>query len=123
MKIIMKYCLVLIGIIFLMVAVLILRPVPVVSEDEAIIEEGIVAEIYEAGTKDLVFKLENNGRIFYVNRGLEMGLELDILREKLIGNAIILKYPEYWTPLDWNDRIKHISKVEYNNEIVFNELK
>jgi len=34
-----------------------------------------------------------------------------------------VKYPKYWTPLDWNDKIKHISKVEFNNEILFNELK
>ena len=62
-------------------------------------------------------------RRFYINRGLENGLELNNLKEKLIGNSIVVKYPKYWTPLDWNDKIKHISKVEFNNEILFNELK
>ncbi|NRB64696.1 MAG: hypothetical protein HRU40_16990, partial [Saprospiraceae bacterium] len=45
------------------------------------------------------------------------------LRKKLIGNAIIVKYPKYWTPLDWNNSIRHISKVEFKDEVIFNELK
>ena len=33
------------------------------------------------------------------------------------------KYPKYWTPLDWNNSVRHISKVEFDEEIIFNELK
>ena len=103
-------------------AVLVLRPVPIISENEAITETGIVSDIYEDGDNDIVFRLENNERIFYINRGLQNGLEINTLKEKLIGNPIILKYPKYWTPLDWNDKIKHLSKVAFKDEIVFNEL-
>ena len=123
MKKMMKYTLIVFGVAFVIVAVLVLRPVPIVSEDKAITEKGIVTNIYEGGTNDIVFRLENNKRKCYINRGLEEGLELNNLREKLVGNQIVLKYPKYWTPLDWNDKIKHISKVEFNDEILFNELK
>lgn len=67
--------------------------------------------------------MENNERRFYINRGLENGLEINNLKEKLIGNPIVVKYPKYWTPLDWNNSVRHISKVEFNDEIVFNELR
>ena len=123
MKKIIKITLVSFSLIILIIAVLIFRPVPIVSESNAISEIGIVKEIYSNKGNDIIFVMENTDRRFYINRGLENGLELNNLKEILIGNSIVVKYPKYWTPLDWNDKIKHISKVEFNNEILFNELK
>ena len=123
MKKIIKITLVSFSLIILIIAVLIFRPVPIVSESNAISEIGIVKEIYSNKGNDIIFVMENTDRRFYINRGLENGLELNNLKEKLIGNSIVVKYPKYWTPLDWNDKIKHISKVEFNNGILFNELK
>ena len=60
---------------------------------------------------------------FYINRGVEEGLSVRDLSEKLEGEVVTLKYPKYWTPLDWNNRIKHISKLQFNDEVLFNELK
>jgi hypothetical protein len=116
-------------ILFSIVALLIIaffsifRPVPIVAESEAIVEKGIVFDIYEGGVKDVAFRLENNQRVYYINRGLERGLNLKNLKNKLIGNEVVIKYPKYWTPLDWNNKIQHISKVEIKGEVIFNELK
>lgn len=119
----MKITLVSFILIVSIIAVLIFRPVPIVSESKAISEIGIVKEIYSNKGKDVIFVMLNTDRKFYINRGLENGLELNNLKEKLIGNSIVMKYPKYWTPLDWNNSIRHISKVEFKNEIIFNELK
>ena len=119
----MKITLVSFILIVLIIAVLIFRPVPIVSESKAISEIGIVKEIYSNKGNDVIFVMLNTDRKFYINRGLENGLELNNLKEKLIGNSIVMKYPKYWTPLDWNNSIRHISKVEFKNEIIFNELK
>ena len=123
MKKIAKYILIVFSLSILIVSILIFRPVPIVSENNAITEKGIVSEIYSNQGNDIIFVLENIDRRFYINRGLENGLELNSLKAKLIGNHIVVKYPKYWTPLDWNNSVIHISKVEFNNEIVFNELK
>jgi len=123
MKKIAKIILITFSLTILIIAVLIFRPVPIVSENKAISENGIVTEIYTNKGNDIVFILENTNRRFYINRGLENGLELNNLKQKLIGNPIVVKYPKYWTPLDWNNSVRHISKVEYNGEILFNELK
>ena len=123
MRKIMKITLVSFVLIFSIIAVLIFRPVPIVSESKAISEIGIVKEIYSNKGNDVIFIMLNTDRRFYINRGLENGLELNNLKEKLIGNSIVMKYPKYWTPLDWNNSIRHISKVEFKNEIIFNELK
>ena len=119
----MKITLVSFILIVLIIAVLIFRPVPIVSESKAISEIGIVKEIYSNKGNDVIFIMLNTDRKFYINRGLENGLELNNLKEKLIGNSIVMKYPKYWTPLDWNNSIRHISKVEFKNEVIFNELK
>ena len=119
----MKIILVSFILIVSIIAVLIFRPVPIVSESKAISEIGIVKEIYSNKGNDVIFVMLNTDRKFYINRGLENGLELNNLKEKLIGNSIVMKYPKYWTPLDWNNSIRHISKVEFKNEIIFNELK
>ena len=119
----MKITLVSFILIVSIIAVLIFRPFPIVSESKAISEIGIVKEIYSNKGKDVIFIMLNTDRKFYINRGLENGLELNNLKEKLIGNSIVMKYPKYWTPLDWNNSIRHISKVEFKNEIIFNELK
>tara|TARA_Y100000813_G_scaffold118332_1_gene84850 strand:- start:79 stop:462 length:384 start_codon:yes stop_codon:yes gene_type:complete len=123
MRNIMKITLVSLILIVSIIAVLIFRPVPIVSESKAISEIGIVKEIYSNKGNDVIFIMLNTDRKFYINRGLENGLELNNLKEKLIGNSIVIKYPKYWTPLDWNNSIRHISKVEFKNEIIFNELK
>ena len=123
MKKIAKIILISFSLIILIIAVLIFRPVPIVSEDKTISESGIITEIYSNKGNDVIFVMENTQRRFYINRGLENGLELNNLKEKLIGNQIVVKYPKYWTPLDWNNSVRHISKVEFNDEIVFNELK
>ena len=119
----MKITLVSLILIVSIIAVLIFRPVPIVSESKAISEIRIVKEIYSNKGNDVIFIMLNTDRKFYINRGLENGLELNNLKEKLIGNSIVMKYPKYWTPLDWNNSIRHLSKVEFKNEIIFNELK
>lgn len=108
---------------FVFFIALIFRPSSIVSEAEALVTKGRVTEIYEGGVKDVVFRLENDHHIYYINRGLENGLELENLRQRLIGQNVTFKYPKHWTPLDWNTQTIHLSKVSHNKNIIFNELK
>ena len=107
----------------LIFGVLSLRPVPIVKEKDAITVEGIVVGVFEGGVNDVFFRLREDNVRYYVNRGTELGLNVDSLKKKLIGNQVVFKYPDYWTPLDWNNKIRHLSKVEFNGEIIFNELR
>jgi hypothetical protein len=102
---------------------LILRPVPIVKEENALKVKGIVKGIHEGGENDVVFYLENHDTRYYINRGLENGLNLASLKNKLMGKEVTIKYPKYWTPLDWDNEIRHLSKLEYKGEVLFNELK
>ena len=123
MKKIVKTTLITLSILFFIIALLIFRPVPIVTEDNTITEQGVVSSIYSNEGNDIIFTIENTQRRFYINRGLENGLELNNLKQRLIGNEIVLKYPKYWTPLDWNNTVRHVSKVQFKDEVLFNELK
>lgn len=111
-----------VGILFLVFAITCLRPVPIVAESECEVVQGEVTSISEGGVKDVLFRLKDHPTRFYINRGLESGLNLEELRSELMGKIITIKYPSYWTPLDWNNRIKHIAKVEYEDKVFFNEM-
>jgi hypothetical protein len=108
---------------FLFIATLILRPVPIVTESEALTTSGTVTYVYEGGVKDVVLRIKDSPRTYYINRGLEEGLDIKALQEKLIGEEVTIKYPQYWTPLDWNDKVKHLSKLEHRGEVIYNELR
>lgn len=107
---------------FIVFCVLIYRPVPIVSEAEAIVTEGTVTDIHEGGVKDVVFRLKNDDRVFYINRGLENGLKLATLKQQLIGQNVTFKYPDHWSLLNPKKQSIHLSKVVYNNQVIFNEL-
>jgi hypothetical protein len=111
------------GLAFLGIAILIFRPVPVPDEKDCLSLRGTVIAIHEGGVKDVVFRLQGHHQTFYVNRGLESGLDLKKLRSTLLNREILIKYPKYWTPLDPNNAVRHISKIEFEGQTLFTELE
>ena len=118
-----KKWILLIGLIFLIgLGFLAFRPIPIPEENDCLSLKGRVAEIHESGTKDVSFKLHGSDKTFYLNRGLERGLDLEELKTTLANKEIIIKYPKYWTPLDPANSIRHVSKIEFNGQTFFTEL-
>ena len=103
--------------------VLILRPVPILPEKDCETLKGTVTNVYEGGAKDVVLTLNGQRKLYYVNRGLERGLDLNTLKRQLINEEVVIKYPDYWTPLNINERSIHISKIEHKGKTVFTELE
>jgi hypothetical protein len=82
--------------------------------------KGKVSKIYEGGVNDIVFELENNKSIFYINRGLENNFNLETLNKELIGKEISINYSIGWTPLDpFNKRSKSIKELKNGNKLIF----
>ena len=117
-----QWC-ILIGSLLLMILVIsVFAPVPVPSEDDCLVETGVVTHVFESGSKDVTLILSGNQKRYYVNRGLERGLELGKLGATLVGREVVIKYPDYWTPLDPRNSIRHISKIELDGETIFSEI-
>lgn len=62
---------------------------PVPEEKDCLILKGTGSEIYEAGTKEVVVKLNGLDKEFYINRGLD----LKKLPAELTNKEIVIKYP------------------------------
>lgn len=110
------------GVIFIGLGILAFRPVPIPNEKDCLVLKGTVSEVYEAGTKDVIFKLDGFDKEFYVNRGLEKGMDLKKLRADLVNKEIVIKYPKYWTPLNPTNSIRHVSKIEFDGRTIFTEI-
>ena len=111
------------GIAFFVFVAMVFRPVPMnQTEAECELVEGTVTHIWEGGVKDVVFNLAESDKKFNINRGLENGLELEGLWKQLIGEKVQIYYPDYWTPLDPNEKVKHLSKLVHGEEVIYSEL-
>ncbi len=102
---------------FGLVAISLLK-VPVPKEADCLLVSGTVTAIYEAGDKDIVFKLQEHKNTFYINRGLERGLNLPNLKAVLLYKEILIKFPRHFSV-----GTKHISKIEAAGKTIFTELK
>jgi len=118
LKILLMFC-----VVFFLLAYFFIRPIHIPNSiDECLSVKGIVSEVYEGGTKDIVFRLKDDDRMYYINRGLERGLTLTELKKELIWNVAELKYPEQWSPLDPGNHSVHLSAIIMNDKIVFSEI-
>lgn len=95
----------------------ILNPEP----DECLEVSGTVTEVYEGGDMDAFFKIEGDHRTFYINRGLENGLNLDSL-QKLVYQSVTMMYVDIWTPLDPNGNIRHVSQLMHGDKLLYSEF-
>lgn len=110
------------GVVVVALAVLFLRPVPILPEAECHAVEGTVSEVYFNSGNDIVFKLVDNKQRYYINRGTERGVaKEDALA--CIGKDVTIKYPPYWTPLDPDNTVRHLSKIYVENEVLFDECR
>jgi len=110
--------------VILTLLVLVLRPVPTPkSIKDCEIVQGEVLLIGEAGDNDLMLKLKDSTQQFYINRGSDLGLDLEELQEKLQGKEVQIYFPKYWTPLDWNNHIRHLSEIWLGEELIYSEIQ
>src|SRR5690348_16877635 len=117
-----KYWIALAALAVVVLAAMIFRPVPIPKETDALTLKGTVADVYDGGSKDIVFKLKGHDQVFYINRGLERGLNIQALKSTLEDEEIVVRYPDYWTPLDFNQTSIHISKIEHKGKTIFSEM-
>ncbi|MBC8052381.1 MAG: hypothetical protein H7Y13_04910 [Sphingobacteriaceae bacterium] len=118
-----KPILTLFAFLFILFAIMALRPVSPSRENSKLII-GTVNDIREGGTKDIVFSLVGESRLYYINRGLERNLALESLRKATTKKKLEILYADHWTPLDvFGKAAKHITELRIDNKIIFSELK
>jgi len=97
---------------------LILRPINA-SEKNSKEISGEVVHVY--GEKDIVFRLKDDHSIYYINNGVDFGLKTKNMKGLTEGVTVTIWYAKHWTPLDPKHKMKHITKFQINEEVVFSE--
>lgn len=92
------------------------------KEADCITLSGTIAEIYEAGDKDIVIKLDGHNEHFYINRGLERGLDLNELTQTLKGREIEIKYPRKMRLMSPANSSAHILEMKFQGQPLFSEF-
>lgn len=76
-----------------------------------------IIKIREGSTYDIQFKTETE-EVYYINRGMEQGLNLDSLNAKVLNKTVTLHLPILaFGPSN------HIAQLAVNGEILFTEFK
>ncbi|TYA70062.1 hypothetical protein [Seonamhaeicola marinus] len=83
------------------------------------VETRKIVAISEGSSFDLIFK-DAQGDRYYINRGLERGLNLDSLNAKVLNKTVTLHLAKIF-----GGRItsEHISQLEVDDTIIFTEFK
>ena len=101
----------------------IFRPVPNPSPENTIKANGTIEEVSMAGDDDLIIKLRGDDRLYYIDEGLKHGRSLSAIQDELSGKTVEIHYVKYWTPLDPLSRLKHISKVDFDQTTLYPVIK
>ena len=101
--------------IFFLQSCLIQNPKP---EECAVVQSKIV-KITEGSSYDIVLHSENDD-FFYINRGIEAGLNIDSLRQKILNKTVTLHLARLFAGTVTSE---HIAQLAVNDKILYTEFK
>lgn len=97
---------------------IIFRPVPLSSPENTVRALGIIEDVLETRHKNIVFKLKDDDRFYYIKKDLEKDLTFRELKKRLAGKSVEIYYVNHWTPVD-PLRVKHVTKVDLNKMTLY----
>ena len=98
----------------LMTSCIIQNPKP----EECEVVQITVAHISEGGVKDIVFHNTGKDKFYYINRGLEQGLNLDYLKTKVLNKTVTLHLAKVLGGRTSN----HIAQLALDDDIIYTEF-
>ena len=104
----------------LVILILAFRPVSMKKEHSSSIS-GIVKSIETGESHDIVFRLAGNNTFYYINRGVESGLSIQDLSDKLLNQEVTLSYSDRWSPLPHGGS-RHITQLIKGEVILYSEF-
>ena len=100
-----------------------LQPLPKASLNNCIKYSGLVSDVSKGdGEGDIVISIKNSNNYYYINRAINQGYSVEVLKEKLVGKEIEMLTISHWTPLDPSSKTKHIAEIKTDSLIIYTEL-
>ena len=88
------------------------------TPEECYVQTETIISIKEDSSFDIVFS-DMHGDHYYINRGLEIGLNLDSLNVKVLNKTVTLHLPKLLGGLVTSE---HIAQLQVGEEIIFTEF-
>ena len=86
------------------------------NKEKSIKITGIVDSLYLGGINDIVFTLENNENLYYINRGAENGIDLENFRNDLKGKEVTL-----WHARSRASNGGHMMQLKFKDSVYYTE--
>lgn len=86
------------------------------TEASCITQQETITKIIKGTSQDIIFK-SATGDTYYINRGLDRGLNLDSLNAKVLNKTVTLHLPKLWLGTS-----EHIAQLKVNDDIIFTEF-
>lgn len=100
------------------------KPITTVRMDDC---EVVVAEIDgfrgHEESKDIAVYLKDDDSHYYVNRGLEAGLQIAQLEDVAVNQVASIHYAKHWSLLNYDRKHRHVSRITVGDRVLFNEIK
>lgn len=98
------------------------RPLPKAEPSNCVAVKATVAEVRKGeGPGDIVVTLEGNDGYYYINRGLDYGIDLNEISNQLMNKPVNLYYIRHWSLLNMNGKTRHVARIEVGGEVVYDE--
>ncbi|WP_431156797.1 hypothetical protein [Winogradskyella poriferorum] len=88
------------------------------TPEDCVVKSVRVTKITEGSSYDIVFR-DDGTDFYYINRGLEQGLNLDSLKRKVLNKTVTLHLAKVVGGIT----SEHISQLALGDEIIFTEFK
>jgi len=102
---------------------LVFRPIPV-SRDNSIVINTTIDKISEGSEDNIILKLNNTSGIFYINHGLQKGLNLDTLQKELQNREVSVLYlkSNFFSGFSPVKGTKYITELKLGDKVIYSEL-
>ncbi|WP_191858676.1 hypothetical protein [Hanstruepera ponticola] len=84
--------------------------------EKCVVETKTIVGISGIASNDIVFK-DSGGDNYYINRGLERGLNLDSLNAKVLNKTVTLHLAKLWLGTS-----EHIAQLAVGDDIIYTEF-
>ena len=118
-----KFEILLFAVIVLVGLVLVFRPTAI-NRDNSIVFQTTVYKVSEGPEKNIILKLDQGNGIYYINHGLDKGLNLDSLQKELINKEVTVLYlkPSFVGGFSPVASTKYITELRMGDKIIYSEL-
>ncbi|MEQ8471408.1 MAG: hypothetical protein RIC35_09485 [Marinoscillum sp.] len=112
------------GVTLLFIVLLSVQTVPKPTLENSVKIEGQLLNILaDQQTKDLVFEIAGHTGTYYINRGLELEINVDELKEEILNEDVSVYYVKTSNLIANATNTQHISRIALRNKVLYDEIE